>query len=213
MRVGVAGLALLVVLALAGCGGSDDGGSGAESARHLDPRSDAVFALDVDYDGSNWEQIKRLYARVVESGALSEGEGGEFVPPTLDGALGAAASYVGLSFAEDVKPLLGGTLYAGVRVEPAEPLSPETRDMLERLDEDATDFSRSTARYYDRDGGRLDNRAVEEALLEEGARHTDTTITLVYQVQDAAALDRVIEKLRGQGCGRSRSRASRTRRA
>ncbi len=71
--------------------------------------------------------------------------------------------------------------------------------MLERLDEDATDFSRSTARYYDRDGRRLDNRAVEEALSEEGARHTDTTITLVYQVQDAEALDRVIEKLRGQG--------------
>src|SRR5687767_9203732 len=104
MRVGVAVLALLAALALAGCGGSDDDGGGAESARHLDPRSDAVVALDLDYDGPNWDQIKRLYARVIESSAVTDGEGGGFVPPTLDGALGAAASFAGLSFADDVRP-------------------------------------------------------------------------------------------------------------
>jgi hypothetical protein len=121
------------------------------------------------------------------------------VPPTLDGALGAAASYAGLSFSEDVKPLLGGTLYAGVRVEPAEPLSPEARDMLERLDEDATDFGRGAVRYYDRDGRRLPTRAVDEAIDEDAERQASTTATVVYRVEDAEALDRVIEKLRGQG--------------
>jgi hypothetical protein len=199
MRVGAAALVLIAALAVAGCGGSDDGDAGSESARHLDPRSDAVAAVELDYDSSNWEQVKRLYARVVESGAVSEGENGEFVPPTLDGALGAAASYAGLSFSEDVKPLLGGTLYAGVRVEPAEPLSAATRDMLERLDDDATEFERGTVRYFDHDGRRLDNRAVEDALEEEGRRHTDSTFTLVYRVEDPEALDRVVEKLRGQG--------------
>jgi hypothetical protein len=199
MRVGVAALALLVA-GLVSCGGdSDDAGGGAESARHLDPRSDAVVAVDLDYDGSNWEQVKRLYARVIESGAVSEGDGGGFVPPTLDGALGAAASFAGLSFAEDVRPLLGGTLYVGVRVEPAEPLSPETRDLLERLDEDATDFGRSGARYYDRDGRPLDTEAVDDALTEEAAREAEMTATVVYRVEDPEALDRVVEKLRGQG--------------
>ena len=55
MRVRIVALAL--VAALAGCGGSH---SGSDGARHLDPRSDAVVALDLDYDGGNWQQIKRL---------------------------------------------------------------------------------------------------------------------------------------------------------
>jgi hypothetical protein len=198
MRFAVAALALMAALALAGCGGSDDDSGGSESARHLDPRSDAVVALDLDYNGPNWEQFKRLYARVIESGAVSD-DGGGFVPPTLDGALGAAASFAGLSFADDVRPLLGGTLYAGVRVEPAEPLSPQTRDVLERLDEDATEFGRDSVRYYDHDGRPLDTDAVEDAFSEEGRREADMTFTLVYRVGDAEALDRVIEKLRGQG--------------
>jgi hypothetical protein len=197
MRVGVAGLALLAALALAGCGGSDDGdGEGAASARHLDPRSDAVVAVDLDYDGPNWEQVKRLYARAVESDAFDDAG---FVPPTLDGALGAAASYAGLSFAEDIRPLLGGTAYVGVRVEPAEPLSPAARDLLERLDEDATDFGRDRARYFDRDGRPLDARAVEAALEEQASREAVATATFSYRVGDPEALDRVVGKLRGQG--------------
>jgi hypothetical protein len=198
MRVGAVGLALTVALVVAGCGGSDDGG-GTESARHLDPRSDAVVALDLDYESANWEQIKRLYARVIESGAVSDDELGGFVPPTLEGALGAASASAGLSFADDVKPLLGGTLYAGVRVEPAEPLSPQSRDILERLDDDATDFRRDEVRYFDREGRRLDNAAVDRALDEDASREPAVTATIVYEVGDADALDRVIEKLRGQG--------------
>ena len=198
MRVGAAWLALIVALVLAGCGESDDGG-GTESARHLDPRSDAVVALDLDYESANWEQIKRLYARVIESGVVSDDEFGGFVPPTLEGALGAASVSAGLSFADDVKPLLGGTLYAGVRVEPAEPLSPQSRDILERLDDDATDFGRDEVRYFDRDGRQLDTRAVNRALDEDASREPVVTATIVYQVGDADALDRVIEKLRGQG--------------
>jgi hypothetical protein len=193
-RFAAAALTALASLASAGCGESESGDT--DAARYLDPRSDAVLAVDLDYDSPNWEQIKRLYAQAIRSDALDD-DG--YVPPTLDAALGAAASFAGLSFSEDVKPLLGGTLYAGVRVEPAEPLSPETRDVLERLDEDATEFGRGTVRYYDRDGRRLDTRAVDDALSEEGARNTDMTFTLVYSVGDPEALDRVIEKLRGQG--------------
>lgn len=193
MRVPAAALALLTALAVAGCGAQEGGG---EAARHLDPRSDAVFAVDLDYDGANWEQIKRLYARVIESGAL-EGQG--FVPPTLDGALGAAAASAGLSFPDDVKPLLGGTLYAGLHVEPAEPLSPHARDVLERLDDDATRFRRSGPRYVDRDGRPMDEAEVDAALDEESARDPGFSASIAYQVEDPDALERVIEKLRGQG--------------
>ncbi len=47
------------------------------------------------------------------------------MPPTLDGALAMAATWTGLSFADDIKPLLGGTLQIGFHTEPAPPLSAE----------------------------------------------------------------------------------------
>jgi hypothetical protein len=195
MRVGVAGLALIVALACAGCGDSGDGGG--DAARHLDARSDAVIALDLDYDGDNWGRLKRLYARAIDSGAV---EDDAFTPPTLDGALAAAASFGGLSFEDDVRPLLGGTLYAGVRVEPAEPLSAEARDLLERLDDDATRVGDDgRVRYFDRGGRPLDQPDVDAALDEDARRAPVVTFTAVYRVEDPDALERVLEKLRGQG--------------
>ena len=189
-------LAVAACLALAGCGDEE---SGAESARYLDPRSDALLALDLDYDGANWQQIKRLYARVVQEGGV---DAGAFTPPTLDGALGAAASSAGLSFGDDVRPLLGGTLQVGVRVEPAEPLSAAARDVLERLDTDATRFDEGGAQYFGHDGEPLrgvSRAEVAAALAEQGSRQPSTTFTVAYRVEDPEALTRVLEKLRGQG--------------
>jgi hypothetical protein len=59
-RFAAAALAALACLASAGCGESESGDT--DAARYLDPRSDAVLAVDLDYDSPNWEQIKRLYA-------------------------------------------------------------------------------------------------------------------------------------------------------
>lgn len=193
MQVRVAGLALILALALAACG--EDQSGGAETARYLDPRSDAVLALDLDYDGGNWQQIERLYAKAIESDALDD-DG--YVPPTLDGALGAAAAFAGISFEDELKPLLGGTLHLGIRVAPAEPLSPAARSLLERLDDDATRVTPHSVQYFDRDGRRLETDAVEAALMEDG-RGPEVTGTIVYRVGDPDALERVIEKLRGQG--------------
>jgi hypothetical protein len=195
MRVGVAGLALLAALALVGCGGSDDGGGGAESARHLDPRSDAVVALDLDYEGANWEQMRRLYQRVAESGELGEEAA---LAPSLDAVLGLWAADVGLSFRDDVEPLLDGTLYAGIRVEPAEPLPPTARDVLERLDEDATQFRGNSVRYFDHDGRRM-NTAEVEAAIEADDSEPLYTATFTYETGDPEALARVISKLRDEG--------------
>ena len=55
-----------VCAAITGCGGAED----APTAQQLDPRSDTVIAIDLDYDGENWQQIKRLYARAVQEGGL-----------------------------------------------------------------------------------------------------------------------------------------------
>jgi hypothetical protein len=178
----------------AGCG---DAESGAESARYLDPRSDAVIAVDLDYDGGNWQQVKRLYARAVQVEGVDDGGGP--TPPTLDGGLGLLAASVGLSFPDDIRPLLGGTLQIGIRAEPAEPLSPGARDVLERLDRDATRFKGNQVRYFDRDGEPLDADRVDAAEREQADRQPGITGTLVYRVEDAEALERVLAKLRAQG--------------
>ena len=184
----------IAAIAVAACAASACGG--AEPARHLDPRSDAVVAVDLDYDGGNWEQVKRLYARVVREGGI---DAGEFTPPTLDGMLGAISESAGLSFSDDIEPLLGGTLQIGVRTEPAPPLSPRARDVLERLDQDATRDGPDGPRHYDYDGRPLDAEVVQEALMEQGRRDASITVTAAYRAQDADALERVLDRLRGQG--------------
>ncbi len=179
--------------ASAACGSSQDS---ADSARHLDPRSDAVVAVDLDYDGGNWQQIKRLYARAIQEGGV---DAGAYTPPTLDGALGALASATGVSFADDIRPLLGGTLQIGVRTEPAPPLPASARELIEQVDDDATRFGKGGVQYFDFDGQRLDTRAVEAAYREQDRRRPATTYTAVYRVEDADALKRLLGKLRGQG--------------
>ena len=188
--------AVLACVVIAGCGGDEPD---PESPRHLDPRSDAVISLSLDYDGASWQQVKRLYARGVQEGVIDEGE---FTPPTLDGALSFAVGQAGLSFADDVRPLLGGTLHVGVRVEPAEPLSAQARDILERLDLDATRFDREPPEYVGRDGRPLTDvtpRQVQDALDELGLKQPDVTVTASYRAEDAKALERLLGKLRDQG--------------
>ena len=111
-------LVLLVCVAFAACGADEPAD---DAAQYLDPRSDAVLAVDLDYDSASWQQVKRLYARAVGSGVLEDEAP---APPTLDGALAALSSYAGLSFSDDVRPLLGGIdawVAAGHPVEKVEP--------------------------------------------------------------------------------------------
>src|SRR5262245_38747813 len=137
---------VLVCLAAAGCGGDGDSKKAATAAaRQLDPGSEAVVAVDADYGDANWQQVKRLYARAVQQGGV---DFGEITPPTLDGALNALASSAGLSFAEDVRPVLKGTLLIGVNIERAKPLSAESRRILERIDETRTHYTRSGREIY-----------------------------------------------------------------
>src|SRR3954468_19054122 len=146
----IAALVLVVCLAGAGCGGDDGKKAAAAAARQLDPGSELVAAVDADYGDGNWQQIKRLYARLVKT---QEIDFGDFTPPTLDGALNLAAPSAGLSFADDVRPLLGGTLLIGVDIEPAPALSPAARKILDRVDRSRTRFLQDGRDiYYDHDG-------------------------------------------------------------
>ena len=53
--------------------------------------------------------------------------------------------------------------------------------------------------YYDYDGEPLDHRRLRRRMIEQVERRPATTITAVYRVEDADALDRVLGKLREQG--------------
>lgn len=187
----------MVVAALglggAGCGG--DGAGAAPGAQYLDPRSDAVLAVSLDYDGEDWTAIKQLYARVARLPAVRERVGSP-VPPTLDGGLNLLAQFAGLSFTDDIRPLLGGTAIVALRTTPKPTVPPESVALLESLDEQSGLSPDGT--YRDRQGRSLDRDAVERALALRDEPAT-SQITLVYRVPDAEALDRVVGKLRDQG--------------
>lgn len=158
---------LLAGLAAAAAGrGADDGeGAGAQAARFLPADAQQVFTISLDYDGEDWEAIKRLYARVARTGAIRDFFGsGMPVPPTLDGALDLVAGAAGLSFRDDIHPLLGGDLLIATSVEPAPPLPEDARRLLERLDESATEWREDEPRYFDRDGNPLPAGDVDDAL-------------------------------------------------
>jgi hypothetical protein len=107
----------VVVGLLTGCGG--EGGEPDLGGRYLDPRADLVAAISLDYDGEDWAQVKRLYARAVRSPQVRRQIGDSVpIPHTLDGALNVVAGFEGLSFTDDVRPLLGGRLLIGTRTTP-----------------------------------------------------------------------------------------------
>ncbi len=190
---------VLVCLAAAGCGGDGDARkAAAAAARQLDPGSELVAAVDVDYGDANWQQVKRLYARAVQQGGV---DFGEITPPTLDGALGALATSAGLSFSEDVRPVLKGTLLLGVNIEPAPPLSARSRRILERVDRTRTRYTRSGEIYYDRQGRRIrdvSSRRIERAFLDQD-RAPRYEFTAVFRTADPKALGKLLAKLRDQG--------------
>ena len=114
---------LALALAIAACGGDDgDGDTSApgitaearDQLQYLDPRSSFVLALDLRYEEDNWDDLRpvaskllravRRTARTPETRLLS---------PNLDGALEQAASYAGLKFEDDLRPLLDGHLVVG----------------------------------------------------------------------------------------------------
>ncbi|MCA1697586.1 MAG: hypothetical protein LC790_01240 [Actinobacteria bacterium] len=133
-----AAIALATALSLGGClGGDDRGGSVAEEVRsqlrYLDPQSSLVAAVDLDYEGENWEQVRPLVSRLLQAyRERAAPDEGLRIAPNLDGALEQLASFGGVSFKDDVRPVLDGRLVVGLSVPPRRPL-PAGLAEVERL--------------------------------------------------------------------------------
>ena len=126
---------LLAAGLIAGCG--DEAGDGEESGaqiagrveqqlKYVDAKSSAVFAIDMRYEERNWKHLRDIASRGLRAyrDAADPDERAQ-VPPNVTGALNMAVGFAGLSFDEDVKPLLDGYLVVGVTQPPVPPLPPE----------------------------------------------------------------------------------------
>lgn len=100
---------------------------------YLDPQSSLVAAIDLDYEGDNWKRLRPLASRLLQEFREAAGpEEGLEVSPNLDGALEQLASFGGVSFKDDVRPVLDGRLVVGVSVPPRRPLPSDLAE-VERL--------------------------------------------------------------------------------
>jgi hypothetical protein len=118
-------LLALAAMTLAACGGGDDDARGSvagmvgDQLRFVDPQSSSVVAVDLRYDGPNWEDLRPLVSRILR--AYREAAPPEerlALPANTEGALAQAASFAGLRFEEDVRPALDGHLVIGATEPP-----------------------------------------------------------------------------------------------
>jgi hypothetical protein len=158
-----------------------------EQVAYLEPESSLALALDLRYEGENWERLRPLVSRVLSElrGVVRPEERLE-VPPNADAALAQLATFAGLDFEDDLRPLLDGHLVAGITVEPQAELGSELPD------------TRTTLVY--RTGGDDLRRVVEKVF--EGAElrplpgHEDVLV-----VEDGVALvgdDTIVAAERGE---------------
>jgi hypothetical protein len=103
MRRFLSVILLLVVLALAGCGGGDDSGSALDSALSVLPK-DTPFAvaIETDLEGDQFRALDKLIGKFPFSGQIKES-----LRRQLEDSSG------GVRFDEDVKPVLGNPLVVG----------------------------------------------------------------------------------------------------
>lgn len=115
-------LTILIALFAVGCGSEDSPDSQpvaesvSEQLRYIEPESSLVAAVDLRFAEGNWEHVQRLVSRGLREYRNIDPDAGLEVPPNLDGALNQVAGFAGLSFEDDVEPLLDGYLVVGLTV-------------------------------------------------------------------------------------------------
>lgn len=181
------------------------------------PDADVHLTVDLDYEGAQWREIAAMYASWASRQRTEEGASITDLPPTLDGALGLLGTFVGVSFEDDVKPVLGGELHVMARVTPAPALSAAQRRIvdlvdragsLERYDraqqrayeQDATPRA-PTLVYVDHDGEAVPfTRAQVEAAFDAQERRAPRTrIWVTYRAPEQAAVDHLLDVLADKG--------------
>ena len=183
-------LLLLAAALVGGCGEDEDGDSArstvaeavGEHVKYLDPESSAVFAVDMRYDERNWEHLRDIISRGLRAYRDAAGpEEAAQIPPNATGALSMAASFAGLNFERDVRPLLDGYAVVSLTQRPVDPLPPA----IERLrDQDVDELSTA-------EQGRL-----FEAQERQAAQAEPTTV-LVYRTE-GGNLRKLLERV-GEG--------------
>jgi hypothetical protein len=130
----VVALALVALLGPAACGsdGSGEHGTVANAVEdhlaYLDPESSLVVAVDMRYEAENWGSLRGMTNRLLDEtrGVVDPEDQGD-VPADAEGALAEVTrSFTGLSFEDDVRPLLDGHLVIGLS------LLPGSGDLRER---------------------------------------------------------------------------------
>ncbi|MFN2615533.1 MAG: hypothetical protein ABR581_00245 [Thermoleophilaceae bacterium] len=111
--------------------GGDDGSGGDVAASverqlaYLDPKSSLVATVDMRFDKRNWRHLRAIASRVLrEYRSQAPPEERRQIPLNVSGGLELLARFGGLSFEDDVKPLLDGHFVIGVTFPPRKPLSP-----------------------------------------------------------------------------------------
>ena len=193
----------VVACVLGACGGTEED---AQSSRHLDPRSDAVVAIDLDYDSDNWQQVKRLYARAVQEGA--------WTPGSSRRRRSTARSARWRRRPACSSPTTSGRC-SGARCRSAS--APSRRRRCRRARATCSSAStrappamRRTARATTTTTASRWTPAVEAAEVEQAPRPPATTITAVYRVETPGT-GTVLDKLREQGAREQAARGHRGR--
>ena len=93
-----------------------------DQLRYLSPRSSALVAVDLRYREENWRHLDKLASRLLREYGATQGVDRDEIPRDLRTALRQLVSSAGLSFGDDVEPLLDGYLTLGVTVRPRRPL-------------------------------------------------------------------------------------------
>jgi hypothetical protein len=105
-------LLAVFLLGATGCGGTATGGGGnaGDALGYLAADSATVVLVSTDVDGEQWEKFdERVYRPLVTGEDADEDE-----PPTLDEFAERSAKEAGLSWKDDVKPLLGNDMVIGI---------------------------------------------------------------------------------------------------
>lgn len=136
--VALCGTMAVAAVVAAGCG---EGGGETRVASevgpqlaYLDPRAGSVVAIDLRYGEGNWKHVRAIASRALRAYRSQAGpERAAQVPPNLTGALNMLAGYAGLSFEDDVEPLLDGYLVVGTTFPPRAPLTGDLAELEDVL--------------------------------------------------------------------------------
>jgi hypothetical protein len=141
-RRSVFALILAAAFGAVACGSDESGESRAvsesvkEQLAYLEPESALVVAVDLHYEGENWESLRAVADRLLdETRGVVEPEDGDDFPVDAESALAELAKGWNLSFEEDVRPLMAGHLVIGLSLGPDAGDPEEITTVVYRTDE------------------------------------------------------------------------------